>query len=111
MFDKDRNGTINFDEFGALWKYVTDWQNCFKNFDKDNSGNIDKAELKQALTSFGKEAFGFHRLFVIFCRKWTKWCTRNLHKKLKAGFCLRVPYVLFFIHFSFAKVTLSATLR
>ncbi len=30
MFDKDNSGTINFDEFGALWKYVTDWQQCFK---------------------------------------------------------------------------------
>ena len=54
MFDKDRNGTINFQEFGALWKYVTDWQNCFRSYDRDNSGAIDKHELKQALTSFGK---------------------------------------------------------
>ncbi|XP_065676581.1 programmed cell death protein 6-like isoform X1 [Hydra vulgaris] len=53
MFDRDKSGTINFQEFGALWKYVTDWQNCFRSFDKDNSGNIDKNELKQALTSFG----------------------------------------------------------
>ncbi|XP_057291355.1 programmed cell death protein 6-like isoform X1 [Hydractinia symbiolongicarpus] len=53
MFDQDRNGNINFQEFGALWKYVTDWQNCFRNFDRDNSGSIDKNELKQALTSFG----------------------------------------------------------
>ena len=53
MFDKDRNGTITFQEFGALWKYVTDWQQCFRGFDRDNSGSIDKNELKQALTSFG----------------------------------------------------------
>lgn len=38
MFDKQGNGTINLDEFGALWKYVTDWQNCFRSFDRDNSG-------------------------------------------------------------------------
>ena len=54
MFDRDRNGTINFQEFGSLWKYVTDWQNTFKSFDRDNSGSIDKNELQQALTSFGK---------------------------------------------------------
>ena len=30
MFDKDGNGTINFQEFGALWKYINDWQNTFR---------------------------------------------------------------------------------
>lgn len=53
MFDKDNSGTINFDEFGALWKYVTDWQNCFRSFDRDNSGTIDRGELTTALTTFG----------------------------------------------------------
>ncbi|XP_063226742.1 programmed cell death protein 6-like isoform X2 [Bacillus rossius redtenbacheri] len=53
MFDKQNLGKINFEDFGALWKYVTDWQNCFRSFDRDNSGNIDGQELKTALTSFG----------------------------------------------------------
>ncbi|CRK99441.1 CLUMA_CG012696, isoform A [Clunio marinus] len=53
MFDKQNNGTVSFQDFGALWKYVTDWQNCFRSFDTDNSGSIDKNELKTALTSFG----------------------------------------------------------
>ncbi|XP_065913500.1 programmed cell death protein 6-like [Dysidea avara] len=53
MFDRDRNGTISFQEFGALWKYVQDWQTTFKSYDRDNSGAIDKNELKAALTSFG----------------------------------------------------------
>lgn len=53
MFDKHNRGTVSFDEFGALWKYVTDWQNCFRSFDRDNSGNIDKSELSTALTAFG----------------------------------------------------------
>ena len=53
MFDRDRNGTISFQEFGALWKYVQDWQTTFKSYDRDNSGSIDKNELKAALTSFG----------------------------------------------------------
>ncbi|XP_050543987.1 programmed cell death protein 6-like [Daktulosphaira vitifoliae] len=53
MFDKSGKGTINFDDFGALWKYVTDWQNCFRSFDRDNSGNIDKNELRLALQNFG----------------------------------------------------------
>ncbi|KAF7280777.1 hypothetical protein GWI33_005504 [Rhynchophorus ferrugineus] len=53
MFDRQNRGQIGFDDFGALWKYVTDWQNCFKSFDRDNSGNIDKSELQTALTTFG----------------------------------------------------------
>ncbi|XP_060817812.1 programmed cell death protein 6 isoform X2 [Bombus pascuorum] len=53
MFDKNQKGTVSFEEFGALWKYVTDWENCFKSFDRDNSGNIDRNELKTALQNFG----------------------------------------------------------
>jgi Ca2+-binding EF-hand superfamily protein len=55
MFDRDRSGTINFQEFSQLWKFVTDWQNCFRTYDRDNSGTIDKNELKTALTGFGKK--------------------------------------------------------
>ena len=54
MFDRKQSGAIDFHEFQALWKYVTDWQNCFRSFDRDNSGSIDRTELKTALTSFGK---------------------------------------------------------
>ena len=61
MFDRDNSSTISFDEFNSLWKYIDDWQKCFKSFDKDNSGSIDRNELKLALTSFGKQ-----RLFRIF---------------------------------------------
>lgn len=53
MFDRQQRGTISFEDFGAIWKYVTDWQTCFRSFDRDNSGNIDGNELKTALTSFG----------------------------------------------------------
>lgn len=54
MFDRDHSGTVNFEEFKALWKYITDWLNCFRSFDTDQSGNIDRNELKNALTTFGK---------------------------------------------------------
>lgn len=53
MFDRQNKGQIGFDDFGSLWKYVTDWQNCFRSFDRDNSGNIDTRELSTALSSFG----------------------------------------------------------
>ncbi|CAD5209513.1 unnamed protein product [Bursaphelenchus xylophilus] len=53
MFDKDGDGAINFNEFTALWNYINDWTRCFRSFDRDNSGNIDKGELIAALTQFG----------------------------------------------------------
>ncbi|XP_045608369.1 programmed cell death protein 6 isoform X2 [Procambarus clarkii] len=53
MFDKKGSGTITFEEFGSLWKYVTDWQQCFRTFDRDSSGSINKDELKTAITTFG----------------------------------------------------------
>ncbi|MBN3273470.1 PDCD6 protein, partial [Polyodon spathula] len=53
MFDRDNKGGVNFNEFAGVWKYITDWQNIFRTYDRDNSGLIDKNELKQALTGFG----------------------------------------------------------
>ncbi|KAJ1848501.1 hypothetical protein LPJ70_000998, partial [Coemansia sp. RSA 2708] len=53
MFDRDRSGTIGFDEFVGLWQYIEDWKKCFRRFDADNSGTIDRNELLQALSAFG----------------------------------------------------------
>ncbi|CAF0984736.1 unnamed protein product [Rotaria sp. Silwood1] len=53
MFDRDASSTIDFQEFRALWMYVTEWEKCFRRFDLDGSGSIDKYELKTALSSFG----------------------------------------------------------
>ena len=70
MFDRDHTGTINFQEFGALWKYVTDWQTTFRSYDRDNSGSIDKNELKTALTSFGYRLSD--RFYDILIRKFDR---------------------------------------
>ena len=73
--DTDRSGTIGFNgsspcckeaqarradgfhaihaEFVGLWKYIQDWQNVFRHFDRDRSGSIDGSELAEALRSFG----------------------------------------------------------
>jgi hypothetical protein len=51
--DVDRSGTIGFNEFAGLWKYIKDWQNVFKHFDRDRSGSIDGGELREALAQFG----------------------------------------------------------
>jgi len=53
IFDTDRNGTISFTEFAGLWKYIKDWQNVFRHFDRDRSGSIDGGELRDALAQFG----------------------------------------------------------
>ncbi|KAG2339614.1 EF-hand, partial [Suillus weaverae] len=53
MFDVDRTGSIGFNEFCGLWKYIKDWQNVFRHFDRDRSGTIDRNELRDALRQFG----------------------------------------------------------
>ncbi|ORY88528.1 hypothetical protein BCR43DRAFT_466634 [Syncephalastrum racemosum] len=53
MFDSDNTGTINFQEFAGLWKYIEDWKRCFQAFDQDGSGSIDRSEMLTAMRSFG----------------------------------------------------------
>ncbi|KAF8265026.1 hypothetical protein EI94DRAFT_1685894 [Lactarius quietus] len=53
IFDTDRSGTIGFNEFSGLWKYIKDWQSVFHHFDRDRSGSIDGPELQNALNQFG----------------------------------------------------------
>ncbi|KAF8797884.1 EF-hand [Phlegmacium glaucopus] len=53
LFDTNRNGTISFTEFAGLWKYLLEWQNVFRHFDRDRSGTIEEHELAEAMRSFG----------------------------------------------------------
>jgi Ca2+-binding EF-hand superfamily protein len=53
MFDTDRSGTINFDEFCGLWGFLAAWRNLFDRFDVDRSGNISFPEFSDALVAFG----------------------------------------------------------
>jgi Ca2+-binding EF-hand superfamily protein len=53
MFDTDRSGTINFDEFCGLWGFLAAWRNLFDRFDVDRSGNISLREFEDALVAFG----------------------------------------------------------
>jgi len=53
MFDTDRSGTIAFNEFIGLFKYIEDWQGVFRHWDTDRSGSIDEQELAGALAGFG----------------------------------------------------------
>jgi Ca2+-binding EF-hand superfamily protein len=53
IFDTDRSGTIGFNEFVGLYKYIEDWQGVFRHWDADRSGSIEERELAGALTGFG----------------------------------------------------------
>ncbi|KAK5124219.1 hypothetical protein LTR85_001922 [Meristemomyces frigidus] len=53
MFDTDRSGTINFDEFCGLWGFLAAWRTLFDRFDVDRSGNISLREFEDALVAFG----------------------------------------------------------
>lgn len=53
LFDTNRTGDIDFNEFSGLWRYIEEWQHVFRRFDQDGSGSIDGSELQSALTQFG----------------------------------------------------------
>ncbi|EDW10667.2 programmed cell death protein 6 [Drosophila mojavensis] len=76
MFDHEYRGTVSFRDFGALWKYVTDWQHCFRSFDTDNSGYIDRQELKSALSTFGYRLTD--RLIEILLHKFDRFGRGNI---------------------------------
>lgn len=52
MFDSDRNGELEFEEFCGLWRFLEKWCDIFNKFDADHSGTISLDEFKAALVSF-----------------------------------------------------------
>jgi Ca2+-binding EF-hand superfamily protein len=53
IFDTNRNGTIDINEYDGLWKYIKSWEGAFRHFDKNGNNAIDGDELEQALERFG----------------------------------------------------------
>ncbi|KAI9892294.1 MAG: hypothetical protein M1814_001493 [Vezdaea aestivalis] len=53
MFDMDKSGSINFDEFCGLWGFLASWRELFDKFDVDRSGKISYKEFQNALGAFG----------------------------------------------------------
>jgi hypothetical protein len=70
MFDTNRSGSVNFDEFwyvsrpntlcqsiltpqSGLWGFLSAWRGLFDRFDADHSGSISYAEFNEALVAFG----------------------------------------------------------
>jgi len=49
IFDWDGNGSISFEEFACLWKFVIRWRELFVEFDVDRDGSINAEELSYAL--------------------------------------------------------------
>jgi Ca2+-binding EF-hand superfamily protein len=47
MFDIDKTGTIDINEFQQLFTYINQWLAVFKNYDRDQSGQIEEPELAQ----------------------------------------------------------------
>lgn len=63
MFNKDGTGTINVQEFQQLYRFVNQWLDTFRGYDKDQSGLIEEAEVAQAFQQMG---YRFSREFVQF---------------------------------------------
>ncbi|GLV37599.1 uncharacterized protein CBL_13871 [Carabus blaptoides fortunei] len=63
MFDKDKSGTIDINEFQQLYTYINQWLSVFRTYDRDNSGQIEEGELTQALQQMG---FRFSPDFIRF---------------------------------------------
>lgn len=53
MFDRNSSGTISFDEFVSLWRYLAAWRELFDRFDEDRSGRINLYEFEKSLVAFG----------------------------------------------------------
>ncbi|RUS29230.1 hypothetical protein BC938DRAFT_480898 [Jimgerdemannia flammicorona] len=53
LFDTRNDGTVTYQEFTNLWRYINDWQHTFQAYDRDRSGIIDRSEFKTALAAFG----------------------------------------------------------
>merc|ERR1711970_724180 len=61
MFDANKSGTIDVNEFGQLFNFVNQWKGVFQGFDRDRSGSIELQELTQALQQMG---YRFSQNFV-----------------------------------------------
>jgi Ca2+-binding EF-hand superfamily protein len=76
IFDTNRNGSIDINEFVGLWKYIKSWEGVFHHFDQNNNNAIDGNELEQALERFGYHLS--HQLQELLKRKYdVPWPTRE----------------------------------
>jgi Ca2+-binding EF-hand superfamily protein len=53
VFDENRNGTIDFNEYAAMHKFIGNMRQAFMNADSDKSGRIEANEIYNALGGAG----------------------------------------------------------
>ncbi|KAL8619657.1 hypothetical protein ACOMHN_019712 [Nucella lapillus] len=53
MHDGDLSGKLGYDEFKDLWEDLRRWKGVFKEYDHDQSGNLNSFELRSSLNSVG----------------------------------------------------------
>jgi len=53
VFDKDRNGKIDFVEYASMHKFISHMRQAFIAADTDRSGRIEAREILQALSGAG----------------------------------------------------------
>lgn len=53
LHDRDRSGSIDFNEFQSLHKFLMNMQQAFQYFDRDRSGALDRGEVFSALQHAG----------------------------------------------------------
>ncbi|KAL9953560.1 hypothetical protein ACROYT_G040996 [Oculina patagonica] len=53
MFDIDKTGALGYKEFRALWTILRQWKDVFHRYDKDQSGDMNLYELREALSALG----------------------------------------------------------
>jgi Ca2+-binding EF-hand superfamily protein len=53
VFDKDKSGTVGFNEFGALAKFISSMKQAFQAYDRDRSGSIELNEVQMAVSQGG----------------------------------------------------------
>jgi len=70
LFDRNASGVIEFNEFTALWQYINEWKQRFREFDRDHSGTIDGSEFRTALRAFGYNLSD--RFIVMMVQKFDK---------------------------------------
>ena len=83
MFDRNGSGTISFDEFVSLWRYLAAWRELFDRFDEDRSGRISLHEFEKSLVAFG---YRLSQPFVtvLFTTFESKGRQRNAHQMAPA---------------------------
>jgi Ca2+-binding EF-hand superfamily protein len=65
VFDKDRNGRIDFVEYASMHKFITKVRQAFLMADTDRSGRIEAREIHQALAYAGLNFISFNSILEL----------------------------------------------